>query len=227
MNTPMAIPLYHEYAPSHPRFAGHYRLTVAMTWVPTLTAVILMQALDVRDLWFFGVLGLGLSLTGLLTQARRLDPADPGALPVTRNRLGDPDQWFPLTLVVIQGGVTILSALLLWFAITRYLFDVAPVYDTLVVILALCFPFRRYYAAMRMAGSQSGHGLLEELSLLVFSTTLVLLVCFAIQDSSGTGTSEDATLSVVVWVVSLILILFRVLLFLHRVRGGLSGDDDR
>ncbi|MCB1069091.1 MAG: hypothetical protein KDL31_01975 [Kiritimatiellae bacterium] len=220
----MAIPLYHEYAPSHPRFRGHYRITFLMTWIPIISPPLLMVALNIREPWFFGVIGVGLALAGLLDQGLKLDPESPMALRLTR-RLPARDQWFPPFMVIIQGLTTIVTALLLWFAITGYLFEVRHVYNVLVVTLAVLFPFRRYYAARKMAGADSHHSWLHELTLLLFSTALILLAALSLGDLSHTEAADNGNpQAVVVWVIAMILVLFRVLMFLHRVAAKLRGE---
>lgn len=220
----MAIPLYHEYAPSHPRFRGHYRITMLMTWIPIVSPPLLMYALNIRDAWFFGVIGVGLALAGLLDQGLKLDTESPMALPLTR-RLPVRDQWFPAFMVIIQGLTTIVTAMLLWFAITGYLFEVRHVYNLLVVTLAVLFPFRRYYAARKMAGADGAHGWLHELTLLLFSTALILLAALALGDLSQTETADSGNpQAIVVWVIAMLLLLFRVLMFLHRAAEKLRGE---
>ncbi|HMP89828.1 MAG TPA: hypothetical protein PJ991_06490 [Kiritimatiellia bacterium] len=224
------LPLFHEYRIGHHRFREHVRSAYLMSMIAPTCALVYFQVLGWWNPWLWGTCGVGLSIALVLYSVVRLHKAPIRLTKISRELVARSDEWFPYFFVVVQSTIASLIVMFIWFSFTSLAFDVPAYVDTLLVVLALMIPLRRYNASRLSMYAPIKYQVRGELLRGIWHVLFTIFLVRIIIGLTITETSrilpENVVWQVMLWLPALLYILFTVVLTIQHIN-HLENDNGK
>ena len=216
--------LYEEYKLSHRRSAEHYNKTFWLAWMPAGVAALMIYAKGSSagaGLW--GGLGFAMAVQMILWSGRAIHRPRQRLSPFSRKLVETSDTWFPQFLITIQGAVTGITILLLWFTLCELGVRSMFVQHLALVLAVILIPLRRI-ASIRIKQAPGPKNEIRyeiiHYSQIIFVTLFIAFCFHLIIMPEGENLTSDVPLgAILLWIPACLIIVSCIVLFVdHLIR---------